>query len=163
MLVLSFLLLVSYLLNRLQDVYNDRWSLIYLSATCFLCDKLPSIRIVGCKIGLFKVNCCYIHMLLTVGYKNSLGWNNLSGKCFMSLRKRFRVDGTGRSRETSPARRRVSRSPLRRRSVSPRRQFRFSPRRRSRSPLRRRLDTARNTAMKYGCSFRLILRLLSEH
>ncbi|KAK2869898.1 hypothetical protein Q8A67_024290 [Cirrhinus molitorella] len=53
-------------------------------------------------------------------------------------RKRPRVDGVGRSRETSPARRRVSRSPLRRRSVSPRRQSRSSPRRRSRSPLRRR-------------------------
>lgn len=53
-------------------------------------------------------------------------------------RKRPRVDGAGRSRETSPARRRLSRSPLRRRSVSPRRQFRSSPRRRSRSPLRRR-------------------------
>ncbi|KAF5901809.1 serine/threonine-protein kinase PRP4, partial [Clarias magur] len=53
-------------------------------------------------------------------------------------RKRSRVDGTGRSYETSPARRRVSRSPLRRRSLSPRRQSRTSPRRRSRSPFRRR-------------------------
>ncbi|KAB5533086.1 hypothetical protein PHYPO_G00127690 [Pangasianodon hypophthalmus] len=53
-------------------------------------------------------------------------------------RKRSRVDGTGRSYETSPARRRVSRSPLRRRSLSPRRQSRPSPRRRSRSPFRRR-------------------------
>ncbi|XP_030625026.1 pre-mRNA processing factor 4Bb [Chanos chanos] len=56
-------------------------------------------------------------------------------------RKRSRMDiGTGRdrSRETSPIRRRVSRSPLRRRSLSPRRQSRSSPRRRSRSPLRRR-------------------------
>ncbi|XP_042608266.1 pre-mRNA processing factor 4Bb isoform X1 [Cyprinus carpio] len=53
-------------------------------------------------------------------------------------RKRHRVDGAGRSRETSPARRRVSRSPLRRWSVTPRRQSRSSPRRRSRSPLRRR-------------------------
>ncbi|XP_026093451.1 serine/threonine-protein kinase PRP4 homolog [Carassius auratus] len=52
-------------------------------------------------------------------------------------RKRPRVDGAGRSRETSPARRKVSSSPLRRRSVS-RRQSRSSPRRRSRSPLRRR-------------------------
>ncbi|XP_060756052.1 pre-mRNA processing factor 4Bb isoform X2 [Neoarius graeffei] len=55
-------------------------------------------------------------------------------------RKRSRVDGTGRSYETSPARRRVSRSPLRRRSLSPRRQSRPSPRRRSRSPFRRRSD-----------------------
>ncbi|KAI5092225.1 serine/threonine-protein kinase PRP4-like [Silurus meridionalis] len=53
-------------------------------------------------------------------------------------RKRSRVDGTGRSYETSPARRRVSRSPLRRRSLSPRRQSRPSPRWRSRSPFRRR-------------------------
>ncbi|XP_016092805.1 serine/threonine-protein kinase PRP4 homolog [Sinocyclocheilus grahami] len=53
-------------------------------------------------------------------------------------RKRPRVDGAGRSWETSPARRRVSRSPLRRWSISPRRQSRSSPRRRSRSPLRRR-------------------------
>lgn len=53
-------------------------------------------------------------------------------------RKRLRVDGVGRSRETTPVRRRVSRSPLRRRSVSPRRQSRSSPRRRSRSPQRRR-------------------------
>ncbi|TRY91289.1 hypothetical protein DNTS_004935 [Danionella cerebrum] len=51
------------------------------------------------------------------------------------VRKRTRMDGVGRSREMSPVRRRVSRSPFRRRSVSPRRQ---SPRRRSRSPLRRR-------------------------
>ncbi|KAK2815038.1 hypothetical protein Q7C36_023304 [Tachysurus vachellii] len=53
-------------------------------------------------------------------------------------RKRSRVDGTGRSYEISPARRRVSRSPLRRKSLSPRRQTRPSPRRRSRSPFRRR-------------------------
>lgn len=134
MLVLSFLLLLSYHLNRLRGIYNDRWSLMYL------CDKLRSIRIVDCKIGKFKVNCCSKHMLIIVGYKNAIGWNNLSDKCFMSLRKRHRVDGAGRSRETSPARRRVSRSPLRRWSVTPRRQSRSSPRRRSRSPLRRRLD-----------------------
>ncbi len=67
MLVLCFfLLLVSYHLNRLLGVYNDRWSLMYLSATCFLCDKLPSIRIVGCKIGLFKVNCCYIYIYIYI-------------------------------------------------------------------------------------------------
>ncbi|KAL7835256.1 hypothetical protein SRHO_G00276030 [Serrasalmus rhombeus] len=53
-------------------------------------------------------------------------------------RKRSRADGIGRSHDSSPVRRRVSRSPLRRRSVSPRRQARPSPRRRSRSPLRRR-------------------------
>ncbi|KAL6462594.1 hypothetical protein MHYP_G00290160 [Metynnis hypsauchen] len=53
-------------------------------------------------------------------------------------RKRSRADGIGRSYDSSPVRRRISRSPLRRRSVSPRRQARLSPRRRSRSPLRRR-------------------------
>uniref|UniRef100_A0AAR2KMY4 Serine/threonine-protein kinase PRP4 homolog n=1 Tax=Pygocentrus nattereri TaxID=42514 RepID=A0AAR2KMY4_PYGNA len=52
-------------------------------------------------------------------------------------RKRSRADGIGRSHDSSPVRRRVSRSPLRRRSMSPRRQARPSPRRRSRSPLRR--------------------------
>ncbi|XP_012679631.2 pre-mRNA processing factor 4Bb [Clupea harengus] len=56
------------------------------------------------------------------------------------MRKRGRPDavaGRDRSRDASPFRRRVSRSPLRRRSLSPRRQSRFSPRRRSRSPMRR--------------------------
>ncbi|XP_036414703.1 pre-mRNA processing factor 4Bb isoform X2 [Colossoma macropomum] len=54
------------------------------------------------------------------------------------VRKRSRADGIGRSHDSSPMRRRVSRSPLRRRSMSPRRQARLSPRRRSRTPLRRR-------------------------
>ncbi|XP_066502891.1 pre-mRNA processing factor 4Bb isoform X2 [Hoplias malabaricus] len=54
------------------------------------------------------------------------------------FRKRSRPEGMGRSHDSSPVRRRISRSPLRRRSVSPRRQSRLSPKRRSRSPLRRR-------------------------